>query len=99
MSTAHPPKSVTHFGFNLVGVAGALVALWVFREARFSGPNAVLLVCAAGVLPILLLDVVVLRVHRRQSTGLDWNKAASSDTARGWRARRYSECKVPVELR
>lgn len=77
-----PPPSVTHFGYNLVGVAGALVALWVFREAQFSGPNAVLLVCAAGVLPILLLDVVVLRVHRRQSTGLDWNKVASSDTPR-----------------
>jgi protein-S-isoprenylcysteine O-methyltransferase Ste14 len=77
-----PPPSVTSFGLNLVGVAAALVALYALHEGRVSGPAAVLMVCAAGVVPIILLDVVVLKVHRRASTGLDWSKPATPDFAR-----------------
>jgi protein-S-isoprenylcysteine O-methyltransferase Ste14 len=77
-----PPPSVTSFGLNLVGVAAALVALYALHEGRVSGPVAVLIVCAAGVVPIILLDVVVLKVHRRASTGLDWSKPATPDFAR-----------------
>jgi hypothetical protein len=77
-----PPPSATHFGLNLFGVVGALVALYVLRQRHVSGPDAVLIICAAGVLPIMALDVIVLRVHRRESTGLDWDKAPTPDTAR-----------------
>jgi protein-S-isoprenylcysteine O-methyltransferase Ste14 len=76
------PRSVTNYGVNIVGVLAALVALYVFRQMHMSGPAAVLIVCAAGVVPIILLDVVVLRVHRRASTGLDWDRAPTPSLAR-----------------
>ena len=47
-----------------------------------SGPAAVLIVCAAGVAPIVALDVLILRVHRRTTTGLDWDRAPTPDVAR-----------------
>jgi protein-S-isoprenylcysteine O-methyltransferase Ste14 len=63
-------------------VLGALAALFVLRGQHASGTNAVLLVCAAGVVPIILLDVLVLRVHRRPSTGLDWTRVRPADVGR-----------------
>jgi protein-S-isoprenylcysteine O-methyltransferase Ste14 len=77
-----PPCSVTSFGLNLVGVLAALLAIVVLRARHASGFDSVLLVCAAGVGPILLLDVLVLRVHRRPSTGLDWERPSTPDVAR-----------------
>ena len=79
---AQPPPSVTSFGLNLVGVLAAFLALYVLHERGASGPNAVLLVCLAGVVPIVLLDVLVLRVHRRSSTGLDWDRTPTPDVTR-----------------
>ncbi len=81
-SKARPPPSVTSFGLNLVGVLAAILALYLLHERGSSGPNAVLLVCCAGVVPIMLLDVLVLRVHRRASTGLDWDRSPTPDAAR-----------------
>jgi protein-S-isoprenylcysteine O-methyltransferase Ste14 len=80
--TARPPPSVTSFGLNLVGVLRALLALYVLHERGSSGSDAVLLVCVAGVVPIVLLDVLVLRVHRRSTTGLDWDRSSSPDGKR-----------------
>jgi protein-S-isoprenylcysteine O-methyltransferase Ste14 len=77
-----PPPSVTSFGLNMVGVLAALIALYAFHEGHLSGPGAVLAVCAAGVVPIVLLDVLVLRVHRRASTGLDWDKTSAPSLRR-----------------
>lgn len=83
MATAvERPKSVTSLALNLTGPAAALVALHVLRGMHRSGPGAVLIVCLAGVLPIVLLDVLVLRVHRRETTGLDWDRQPSPDLAR-----------------
>src|SRR5580700_3144467 len=79
---SQPPRSVTSFGLNLIGALAALVAFYVLRERHLSGPAAVLAVCAAGVVPIVLVDLRVLRVHRRASTGLDWDKPATPDLAR-----------------
>jgi protein-S-isoprenylcysteine O-methyltransferase Ste14 len=79
---SRPPRSVTHFGVNMLGALAALVTLYVLHEQRMSGPNAVLVVCAAGVVPIILLDVLVLRVHRRETTGIDWDKDPTPDVGR-----------------
>jgi protein-S-isoprenylcysteine O-methyltransferase Ste14 len=81
-ASARPPASVTSYGLNLVGVLAAVVALYVLHERGASGANAVLLVCAAGVVPIILLDLLVLRVHRRSSTGLDWDREPTPDATR-----------------
>lgn len=83
MSTAvERPKSVTSFALNLAGPAAALVAMVVLRGMHRTGPEAVFLVCVAGVVPVVLFDMLVLRVHRRETTGLDWNKRATPDLAR-----------------
>jgi protein-S-isoprenylcysteine O-methyltransferase Ste14 len=77
------PKSVTNFALNLVGPLAALVAMYVLRAMHRSGSDMVFLVCVVGVVPVVLLDVLVLRVHRRETTGLDWDrKNATSDVAR-----------------
>src|SRR5271156_5803655 len=82
IDSARPLPSATSFALNLVGVLAALIALYVLHERGATGPDAVLLVCAAGVVPIVLLDVLVLRVHRRNSTGLDWDRSPTPDTVR-----------------
>ncbi|MGD0526646.1 MAG: DUF1295 domain-containing protein [Polyangiaceae bacterium] len=81
MATKRLP-SATSFGINMLGVLGALVAIYAFRQEHFTGPVAVAAVCGAGVVPIVLLDVLVLRVHRRESTGLDWDRVAKPDFGR-----------------
>ena len=79
---APPPPALSSLFLKQVGVLAALLAIAVLRASRKSGPDAVLIVCAAGVVPIVLLDVLVLRVHRRASTGLDWSRTPSPDVAR-----------------
>ena len=37
------------------------------HDSVFTSGNAVLILCLAGVLPIIVLDLLVLRVHRRSS--------------------------------
>ncbi|HEX8792524.1 MAG TPA: hypothetical protein VF765_16365 [Polyangiaceae bacterium] len=81
-TTVERPKSVTNFALNLIGPAVALVAMYVLRTMHRSGPEAVFIVCVAGVVPIVLIDVLLLRVHRRETTGLDWDKQVTSDVPR-----------------
>ena len=81
-SKPRPPASVTNFGLNLVGVFGALAAFYILRNLHMSGPEAVFIVCFAGVIPIVLLDVLILRVHRRDSTGIDWDRTHAPDVRR-----------------
>jgi protein-S-isoprenylcysteine O-methyltransferase Ste14 len=81
-SKAAPPPSAQSFGLNMVGVVGVLIALYVLRERHQDGLNAVLILCAAGVVPIILFDVFGLRVHRRASTGIDWDKTPTTDLKR-----------------
>jgi protein-S-isoprenylcysteine O-methyltransferase Ste14 len=80
--SARPPSSVTSYGINLVGALAAVVALCLLRAHGAAGPHAVLIVSVAAVAPIVLLDVLVLRVHRRSSTGLDWDRAPAPDPER-----------------
>jgi protein-S-isoprenylcysteine O-methyltransferase Ste14 len=77
-----PPPSASNFGLNLIGALGAVLALAALRAQHMGGPVAVLIVCAAGVVPIIVLDLLVLHVHRRESTGLDWGRPHSPDLAR-----------------
>ena len=76
------PKSVSSFGINVIGCATVVAVLFVLRSMHKSGSDAVLILCAAGVLPILLLDVFVLKVHRRATAGLDWDSEPRSDWRR-----------------
>jgi protein-S-isoprenylcysteine O-methyltransferase Ste14 len=84
LSGAKPrlPPSATHFGLNLVGLAGILGMLFFLRSRSFSLQDDVFALLAAAAVPIVILDVLVLRVHRRASTGLDWDKPFTPDYGR-----------------
>src|SRR5687768_5101747 len=61
---------------NMVGVAGlAGLAAWVViaRIFNFSGPNASLCAVVACGGPMLLWSLLVDKVHRNRSTGIDWD--------------------------
>ena len=71
---------ICHFWPEIVGLLGL-----PSRAERLTGPNAALtglVICAA---PMVLWDVLVVKVHRRASTGIDWDNpralSAVTDTA------------------
>jgi protein-S-isoprenylcysteine O-methyltransferase Ste14 len=73
------PRSATHYGLNLVAVVAVLATIAALhgRQHLLQGnwlQNCVLALCGAAIVPVVLLDVLVLKVHRRESTGLDWDK-------------------------
>jgi isoprenylcysteine carboxyl methyltransferase (ICMT) family protein YpbQ len=76
------PKSVTHFGLNSIATCLALGALFALRRHDFGLENDVLVLLAAAAIPVIVMDVLVLRVFRRPSTGLDWDKDFSPDAGR-----------------
>ncbi|WP_373489382.1 isoprenylcysteine carboxylmethyltransferase family protein [Blastomonas sp.] len=68
---ACPPSAVSH-GTGLAGLAGLVVWVVIARHYQFSGPNAALACCVATGLPMVLWSLLVDKVHRRDSTGIDW---------------------------
>lgn len=68
------PRSAVSHGVGLAGLAG--LALWTILAWRYGmdGPHAGIFasVVACGV-PMLLWSLLVDRVHRRPSTGIDWS--------------------------
>jgi hypothetical protein len=68
---------------NLVAFATVLAAVAVLRATHAAVGTAVFVLCAAVAVPVVALDVLVLRVHRRASTGLDWSKPYDFDLGRG----------------
>src|SRR5690606_3421557 len=75
------PESVTSFPITVVGLVGLFAAIWFLREhfgGRFLNQTevgfAALIVCVAALLPVLLLEMLVLKTWKRPSTGLDWSK-------------------------
>ncbi len=81
------PKSDVSAGVGLIGVAGLMVWLLICRNwpdiapmfggdgyrGRLSGPLAALLALLFSGIPMVLWSLCVDKVHRRASTGLDWN--------------------------
>ncbi len=81
MKPALPP-SATDVRINLVGLVmmlattGALL-WWRPVDAR----TGIVLLMAAVAVPIAALDLLVLKVHRRATTGLDWSSPRALDPA------------------
>ena len=67
------PISAVSDGVGLVGLAG--LALWTAAGLRWGmdGPSAALVACIACGLPMVAWSLLVDKVHRRDSTGLDWS--------------------------
>jgi protein-S-isoprenylcysteine O-methyltransferase Ste14 len=71
---SRPPASVTHFGLSLIALAVVLAAMYALRVKLVTVRNPVMFLCAAVAVPVVTLDVLVLKVHLRESTGIDWDK-------------------------
>ncbi len=77
------PPSVTSFGLNLVALAALLGTLFYVRLRHFTNVDRMMFVLMASLsIPVILIDLFVLRVHRRASSGLDWDSQRPTDFAR-----------------
>ena len=70
-----PPSAVGH-GVGIVGLFG--LGLWAAaaRQYGMNGPNAGFAAVVAGGLPMVLWSLLVDKVHRNASTGIDWHAPA-----------------------
>ena len=73
-----PASAVSH-GAGLAGLAGVLVWVGCARTWGMDGPYAALVDLVACGVPMVLWSLIVDKVHRRPSTGIDWS------LARPWR--------------
>jgi protein-S-isoprenylcysteine O-methyltransferase Ste14 len=79
-----PPKSATNFGLSFIALLVVLGVMWLMRKEiihpwRQMDPAAtkyweVMIMAGAVAIPVVGLDLLVLKVHRRPSTGLDWDR-------------------------
>jgi protein-S-isoprenylcysteine O-methyltransferase Ste14 len=85
------PPSVTSFGLNLIALVALLATLYVLRryeqhlaagQRHLSSDDAMLILMGSLSVPVVLIDVFVLRVHRRATTGLAWDNPGSPDLKR-----------------
>jgi protein-S-isoprenylcysteine O-methyltransferase Ste14 len=75
---ARPVSAVSH-GVGLAGLAGLVAWIAIARQFGMDGPFAALSAILACGVPMVLWSVLVDKVHRRASTGIDWA------TPRPWR--------------
>jgi len=69
------PPSCANGWVAMSGLAGFLLSLILMYGSNLSPVHRSFIALAAAVLPMVLLDLFVLRVHRRPSTGLVWPRA------------------------
>jgi protein-S-isoprenylcysteine O-methyltransferase Ste14 len=76
------PASVTSFRLNLIPLCALFVTLYVLRQRHLSSMDDMLILLASVSVPVIVIDVLILRVYRNASTGLDWNKSQPPDLPR-----------------
>jgi protein-S-isoprenylcysteine O-methyltransferase Ste14 len=76
------PTSATNFGLNSIAVCIVLGTIYFLRSRGKPMGDEVLILCGAVAIPIIAMDLVILKVHRRASTGLDWDKTFAPDIGR-----------------
>ena len=67
------PRSAVSTAVGLVGLAGLLAWTGVSRAYGMEGPLAALVALIACGLPMVLWSILVDKVHRNPSTGMDWD--------------------------
>lgn len=67
------PKSAVSHGVGLAGLAGLALWTWVARRYGMDGPYAGIAAVVACGVPMVLWSLVVDKVHRNPSTGIDWS--------------------------
>src|SRR5262249_46338576 len=71
-SAALRPTSCASGWVALVGLAGFFLSLALMHGAALSPIHRSFAALAATLLPVVVVDLFVLRIHRRPSTGLLW---------------------------
>ncbi len=75
------PRSAVSAGAGLSGLAGVIAWVAVARYLRMDGPYAGLVNLLCCAVPMILWSLVVDKVHRNPSTGIDWgNRTTVADT-------------------
>ena len=69
-----PPASATAAPVTWAGLAGFAASLFLVRYLSLPPVAVILVVLTATALPMLAIDILVFKVHRRASTGLDWSR-------------------------
>ena len=77
-SAAMRPRSAVSTGVGLAGLAGLIGWLLIARHYGMNGPNAALTSVVACGLPMVLWSVLVDKVHRNPTTGIDWDRQPRS---------------------
>lgn len=67
------PASAVSTGVGVAGLAGLVAWLAVARAFGMSGPLSALTALAATALPMVAWSLLVDRVHRNPTTGIDWS--------------------------
>jgi protein-S-isoprenylcysteine O-methyltransferase Ste14 len=74
LRTADPrPASAVSVMVGVAGMAGLIAFVLIARAYEFSGQNAAMCAVVAVGGPMVLWSVLVDKVHRRPSTGIDWS--------------------------
>ena len=68
------PRSAVSTGVGLAGLAGLFVWTAIARAFGMVGPFAALAALVACAVPMLLWSILVDRVHRNPTTGIDWSR-------------------------
>jgi len=70
------PKSAVSHGVGLAGLAGLFAFYFAARHFGWAGPWAAMACVVACGIPMVLWSILVDRVHRNPSTGIDWDAPA-----------------------
>lgn len=71
MADPRPASAVSH-GVGLAGLAGLFAWIAIARQFGMDGPYSALMACLWCGLPMIGWSLLVDRVHRNTSTGIDW---------------------------
>ena len=69
-----PASAVSH-GVGLAGLAGLAFWTWLARRHGMDGPHAGFAAVVACAVPMVLWSLIIDKVHRNPSTGIDWQGA------------------------
>jgi protein-S-isoprenylcysteine O-methyltransferase Ste14 len=69
------PASVNRFRVTALGLLGLIVSVAILPRLGLRQEFAILFILAMTTLPMVIVDVVVFKVHRRSTTGIDWSRA------------------------
>lgn len=77
-SQSVPPKSFSNAYINFLGLAGTVTCIFAITGSDMPLVKALILCVLAVAAPIFILEMLVLKVYRRPSTGLDFSSGRTN---------------------